>query len=90
MSTKELLGTLSRYDSRRKVKNTRKKLLKMELEKIAKISNMSKNELNQAKKVQRKLIDELKGIVTLRRIKNSEKIIILMMMILMMIKYVVK
>ena len=90
MSTKELLGTLSRYDSRRKVKNTRKKLLKMELEKIAKISNMSKNELNQAKKVQRKLIDELKGIVRLRRIKNSEKIIILMMMILMMIKYVVK
>ena len=28
MSTEELLNTLSRYDSRRKVKNNRKKLLK--------------------------------------------------------------
>ena len=45
MSTEDLLNTLSRYDSRRKVKNNRKKLLKMKLEKIAKIENISKNEL---------------------------------------------
>ena len=31
MSTKELLNTLSRYDSRRKVKNTRRKLVKLGL-----------------------------------------------------------
>ena len=44
MSTKELLSTLSRYDSKRKVKNNRRKLLKIKLEKIAKIQNISKNE----------------------------------------------
>ena len=31
MSTEELLNTLSRYDSRRKVKNNRKKSLKIKL-----------------------------------------------------------
>ena len=35
MSTEELLNTLSRYDSRRKVKN-RKKLSEIGLEKVAK------------------------------------------------------
>ena len=74
MSTQELLDTLSRYDSRRKVKNTRKNLLNNRTRKIAKIPNISKNELNQVKKVQRKPIDELKRIARLRRIKNSEKI----------------
>ena len=44
MSTKKLLNTLSRYDSRCKVKNTRKKLLKIKLEKVAKIQNISKND----------------------------------------------
>ena len=33
MSTEELLNTLSRYDSKRKVKSNRRKLLKMKLEK---------------------------------------------------------
>ena len=59
MTTQELINTLTRYDSRRKVKNNRKKLLKIGLEKIAKIQNISKNELNQAKKLQRKSVDEL-------------------------------
>ena len=36
MSTEELLDTLSRYDSRRKVKSNRRKLLKMKLEKLLK------------------------------------------------------
>ena len=36
MSTEELLNTLSRYDSKRKVKSNRRKLLKIKLEKIAK------------------------------------------------------
>ena len=36
MSTEVLLDTLSRYDSRRKVKSNRRKLLKMKLEKLLK------------------------------------------------------
>ena len=55
MSAQELINTLSRYDSRRKVKNIRRKLLKLGLEKIAKILNISKNKLNQLKKLQRKI-----------------------------------
>ena len=39
MSTQELLNTLSRYDSRRKVKSNRRNLLEIKLEKIAKIQN---------------------------------------------------
>ena len=62
MSTKELLNTLSRCDSRRKVKNNCKKLSKIGLENITKIQNISKSKLNQAEKLQRKSIDELKGI----------------------------
>ena len=57
MSTEELLNTLSRYDSRRKVKNNHKKLSEIKLEKIAKIQNISKNELNKAEKLQKKSID---------------------------------
>ena len=74
MSTQELTITLSRYDSRRKVKNNRKKFLKIVLEKITKVKNISENELNQAKKLQRKSIDELKENVRLKRIKNIEKL----------------
>ena len=51
MSTKELLNTHNRYDSR---------LSKIGLEKIAKIQNISENELNQTKKLQGKSIDELR------------------------------
>ena len=74
MSTKELLNTLSRYDSRRKVKNTRRKLVKLGLGKTAIKQNISKNELKQAQKLQEKSIDELKAIARLRRIKNTEKL----------------
>ena len=74
MSTKELLNTLSRYDSRRKVKNNRKKLLKIKLEKIAKIQNISKNELSKVEKLQNKSIDELRGIARLRRIKSYDNL----------------
>ena len=45
MSTKKLLNTLNRYDGRRKSR----KLSKIGLEKIAKIPNISENEVNQAK-----------------------------------------
>ena len=68
MSTEELLNTLSRYDSKCKVKSNRKKLLKIKLEKIAKIENISENELNKAEKLQNKSIDELREIARLRRI----------------------
>ena len=74
MSTEELLDTLSRYDSRRKVKSNRRKLLKIKLEKIAKIQNISKNELSKAEKLQNKSIDELRGIARLRRIKNYDNL----------------
>ena len=42
MSTKKLLHTLNRYDSKRKGE----KLLKTGLEKVAKIPNISENEVN--------------------------------------------
>ena len=43
MSPQELINTLSsRYDSRRRIKNIRRKKLKLGLEKIAKIQNISK------------------------------------------------
>ena len=70
MSTKDLLNTLSRYDSRRKVKNNRKKLLTIKLEKVDKIQNISKNELGKAERLQNKSLDELRGIARLRRIKR--------------------
>ena len=74
MYTKKLINTLSRYHSRRKVRNIRRKLSKIGQEKIAKIQNISKNELSQAKKLQRKSIHELKEIARLRKIKNNEKL----------------
>ena len=40
MPIQEMINTLSRYDSRRKVKSNRKKISKMGLEKIAKIQNI--------------------------------------------------
>ena len=48
MSTKELLDTFSRYDTKCKVNSNRRKILKMRLEKIAKIQNISQNELRNA------------------------------------------
>ena len=74
MYLQELINTLSRYDSRCKIKNNHKKILKIGLEKIAQIQNISKNELNQAKKLLRKSEDELKEIARLRSIKNIEKL----------------
>ena len=74
MSTKELLDTLSRYDTNRKVNSNRRKTLKMGLEKTAKIQNISKNELSKAEKLQNKSLDELRGIARLRRIKNSDNL----------------
>ena len=70
MSTKKLLNTLNRYNNRRKDG----KLSEIGLEKIAKIPNILENEVNQAKKLQRKSIDKLKEIARLRRIKNSDKL----------------
>ena len=68
MTTQELRDILSRYDSKRKAKSNRRKLLKIKLEKIAKIQNISKNELNKAEKCQKR------EIARLRRIKNSDKL----------------
>ena len=51
MSTQELINTLRRYDIRCKVKSNRRKLLGIGLKKIAKIQNVSQNELNKAEKL---------------------------------------
>ena len=69
MSTKKLINTLNRYYSKRKGE----KLLKIGLGKVAKIPNISENEVNDAEKLQRKSIDELKKNARLRRIKNRDK-----------------
>ena len=74
MFTKDLLNALSRYESRRKVKSNHKKLLKIKLEKIAKIKNTPNIELNQSEKLQNKSIDELREIARLRRIKNYDNL----------------
>ena len=68
MTTQELREIRSRYDSKRKAKSNRRKLLKIKPEKIAKIKNISKNELNKAEKFQKR------EIARLRRIKNSDKL----------------
>ena len=57
MTTQELIDTLNRYDDSRKVMTIRGKLMKIGLGKTAKIQNISKNELNQTEKLQKKLID---------------------------------
>ena len=71
--TIQVLNTLNRYHSRRKVKSIHRKLTKIGLGKTAKIQNISKKKLNQAEKLQKKSIDELKAIARLRRIKSIEK-----------------
>ena len=59
MSTKELLNILSRYDTKRKVNSNRRKILKMGLEKLAKMKNISENELRKAENLQSKSRDGL-------------------------------
>ena len=59
MSTKELLDILSRYDTKRKVNSNRRKILKMGLEKLAKMKNISENELRKAENLQSKSRDGL-------------------------------
>ena len=76
MPTEELLNTLSRYDSKRKLKSIRMTLRRLGLEKIAKLQNLSKNDFNKVKKLQEKSINELKAIARLRRINNFTKLII--------------
>ena len=52
MFTEKLLNTLSRYGSKCKVKSICRKLRRLGLEKIAKIQNISINELNKAENLQ--------------------------------------
>ena len=61
-------------DSKRKVKTNHKKLLKMKLEKISKIQNISRNDLHKVTKLQDKSLDDLKKIAKLRRIKNYDNL----------------
>ena len=75
MSTEELLNSLSRYDSKRKVKTNHKKLLKMKLEKISKIQNISRNDLHKVTKLQVKSLGDLKKIAKLGKIKNYDNLL---------------
>ena len=68
MSTEDLLNTLYRYDIKREVKSNRRKLNKINLNKIAKKQNISRKELRKAEKLQNKSVDKLKKIARLRRI----------------------
>ena len=70
ISTEQLLNTLSRYDSKRKVKSNRKNILKNKTKKIAKIQNIFKKYLSRAEKLQNKSIDKLREIARLRAITN--------------------
>ena len=64
----DFLNAVSRYYGGRKLKNINRKLTKIGLEKCAKIENISKNELNQSEKLQKKSIDELRKAATIRSI----------------------
>ena len=57
MSTEELLNTLYRYDIKREVKSNRRKLNKINLKKIAKKRNISRDLLRKAEKLQNKSIE---------------------------------
>ena len=75
VSTEELSDALSRYDSKRKVKTNHKKLLKMKIEKISKIQNISRNDLHKVTKLQDKSLDDLKKIAKLGKIKNYDNLL---------------
>ena len=64
----DFLNFLSRYYGGRKLKNINRKLMKIGLEKVAKMENISKNELNQSEKLQKKSIDELRKIASISSI----------------------
>ena len=70
MPTKELLDTLSRYDTNRKVNSNRRKIFKMGLEKIAKLQNISKDDLSRVEQLQNNSIKELHEIARLRGFKK--------------------
>ena len=72
MSTKQLLDTLSRYDAKSKVNINRRKIFQMGLEKIAKIQNISENELRKTENLQSKSIDKLREIARLRGFKKLD------------------
>ena len=57
-----------------KIKSIYKKLVKKEPKKTAKVPNILENEVNSAKKLQKKSINELKEIAKLRRIKNRDQL----------------
>ena len=74
MCIEELLNTLNRYDSKRKVVSSNRKLSKLNLKRVAEIQNISENDLNRAEKLQNKSIDEMHGISKLRGIKSYDNL----------------
>ena len=67
-----MLDTLSRYDAKSKVNINRRKIFQMGLEKIAKIQNISENELRKTENLQSKSIDKLREIARLRGFKKLD------------------
>ena len=70
ISARELLNTLYRHDIKRKSYNVCRKFRKLGLNKFVKKQNITKNDLHKARKLHNKLLDDLKKIARLRRIKN--------------------
>ena len=71
MSTEDLLNALYRYDIKRKSYSIRRKFRRLSLSKFIKKQNVSESDLRKARKLQN-ILDDLKKIAKLRRIKNYD------------------
>ena len=72
MTTKDLLKALHKYDIKRKSYQIRRKFRRLGLSKFVKKQNVSESHLHKATKLHNKLLDDLKKIAKLRRIKNYD------------------
>ena len=73
MSTEDLLNALYRYDIKRKSYSIRRKFRRLSLSKFIK-KNVSESDLRKARKLQN-VLDDLKKIAKLRRIKNYDDLL---------------
>ena len=74
MSTEDLLNALYRYDIKRKSYSIRRKFRRLSLSKFIKKQNVSESDLRKARKLQN-ILDDLKKIAKLRRIKNYDDLL---------------
>ena len=74
MSTSSLINALSRQDTKRESYSICRKFRKLNLNKLIKKQNVSKNDLRKAKELHNMSIDNLQKIAILRRIKNYDNL----------------